>query len=235
MMEKNQVCYENLKIILKNIRSPEVLNDHPWVRSLIVQEAITHDSHLALTSPGQQLVSAIVRLFPNMQPPAAPRRGKRLDPRWGEFGLLAALYFTPFNQGTAFPTSLLDAWDRIDPAILYQVYGKTAEELSDEQIKRYQLVGTEVEYGSASTLSDWHKKALLRLTDILINRERFLSESFSKASVILRANGSQSNLPQPFVPVLHLPSANTARVIRRSLRWLATLLMLASPCLSWAD
>ncbi|MCK7500508.1 MAG: hypothetical protein MZW92_67395 [Comamonadaceae bacterium] len=120
-----------------------------------------------------------------MQPPTPPRRGKRLDPRWGEFGLLAALYFSPFNHGTPFPSSLLDAWKRIDTAILYHVYGKPAESLTGSEIQRYQLVGAEIEYGSASTLSDWHKKGLQRLADILVNRERYLSVSSSKPSILL--------------------------------------------------
>ena len=82
-----------------------------------MQEALASAPLLKETDPGQQLVSALAGLFLQMQPPAPPRRGKRLDPRWGEFGLLAALYFAPFNHGTAFPTTLLEAWARIDPAI----------------------------------------------------------------------------------------------------------------------
>jgi hypothetical protein len=158
MKEKNTDCFENLKFILKNIRNPERLDDHPWTQSLFVRETLDSIPHSTLAGPGQQLVSATVHLFSNMQPSAPPRHGKRLDPRWGEFGLLAALYFTPFNHGTPFPTSLLDAWKSIDTAILYHVYGKPAGQLAREQIQRYQLVGAEVDFGSASTLSDWHKK-----------------------------------------------------------------------------
>ena len=44
-------------------------------------------------SPGQRLVYAISRLFIQMMPATPPRRGKRLDTRWGEFGMLAAEYF----------------------------------------------------------------------------------------------------------------------------------------------
>ena len=192
MIDKDAARFENLKIILKNIRNPELLDDHPWVQSLVVQEALAGSSQLELASPGQQLVSAIARLFSNMQPPAPPRHGKRLDPRWGEFGLLAALYFTPFTHGTPFPTSLLEAWERIDTAVLYHVYEKPVESLTEAQIQRYQLVGTEIEYGSASTLSDWHKKGLQRLVDILLDRERYLSKSSSKPSVILDSNGRQA-------------------------------------------
>ena len=184
-MEKGAACFDDLKTILKQLRNPDSLDDHPWTRSLIVQEMLATSPRSRLARPGQQLANAIASLFADMQPPTPPRRGKRLDPRWGEFGLLAALYFSPFNHGTPFPTSLLDAWKRIDMAILYHVYGKPAEALTGEEIQRYQLVGAEIEYGSASTLSDWHKKGLQRLADILVNRERYLSVSSSKPSILL--------------------------------------------------
>lgn len=184
-MEKGTACFEDLKAILNHIRHPDTLDDHPWTRSLIVQEMLAGSPRPRSTRPGQQLADAIARLFAEMQPPTPPRRGKRLDPRWGEFGLLAALYFTPFNHGTPFPTSLLDAWKRIDTAILYQVYGKPAELLTESDVQKYRLVGAEIEYGSASTLSDWHKKGLQRLADILVNRERYLSVSSSKPSILL--------------------------------------------------
>jgi len=211
MIEKNPACFADLKQVLKNIRNPERLDDHPWTRSLIVQEALAGVPNLTGAGPGQQLVHAIAALFQKMQPPAPPRRGKRLDPRWGEFGLLAALYFTPFNHGTPYPTSLHEAWEKIDPAIFYQVYGKPAQELAGEQIQRYQLVGAEVEYGSASTLSDWHKKGLQRLSDILLDRERFLSTHLSKPSVIVGTSGTQN---APSGGAIRKPSLRVRRVLR---------------------
>ena len=194
MMETGIACYETLKTILKHIRNPGVLDDHPWTRSLIVQEVLSERPQWKSANPGQQLVGAIASLFSYMQPSTPPRRGKRLDPRWGEYGLLAALYFAPLNHGTPVPTSLLDAWNRIDTSILYCVYGKPAEMLSREQVQRYRLVGDEIEYGSTSTLSDWHKKGLQRLTDILVSRERFLSFSSSRPSVILEDKASPTAL-----------------------------------------
>lgn len=195
MKENDTTCFDDLKIILKNMRSPERLNDHPWTQSLIVQAALTSAPQLKETLAGQQLVGAIASLFQQMQPPAPPRRGKRLDPRWGEFGLLAALYFVPFNHGTAFPGTLLEAWARIDPAILYFVYGKPAEALQEHEVQRYQLVGEDLEYGSASTLSDWHKKGLQRFTEIILNQERLLSRTSQTPSVILGSNGHTSTIP----------------------------------------
>jgi len=191
MTEQETLCFENLKTILKNIRTPHLLDDHPWTHALIVRQALVNSPQLAGVSPGQRLVTAMAGLFSSMQPPAPPRHGKRLDSRWGEFGLLAALYFTPFNHGTPYPSTFMEAWERMAPAILYHVYGQPAEALSEEQIEKYQLVGDEVEYGSSSTLSDWHKKGLQRLAEILVDRERFLEKSTSEPSVILNENGGQ--------------------------------------------
>ena len=110
-------------------------------------------------------------------PSTPPRRGKRLDTHWGEFGILAARYFAPLQFGTPVPNTLRDAWGRIDSAILYSVYGKPVEALSPEEIKLYQLVGAELEYSCASTLSDWHKKGLQRFTEFILNHEHFLSRN----------------------------------------------------------
>ena len=118
MTDQETICFENLKTILKNIRTPQLLDDHPWTHALIVRQSQVSGPQPLGASPGQQLVAAMAELFSSMQPPAPPRRGKRLDSRWGEFGLLAALYFTPFNHGTPYPSTFMEAWERIDPAIL---------------------------------------------------------------------------------------------------------------------
>jgi len=193
MTDKNPAAFEALKEILQHARNPELLDDHPWTRSLIVQEALANDPRLEQAGPGQQLVSAIAGLFPLLKPANPPRDGLRLDPRWGEFGLLAALYFMPYNNGSSFPTSFMDAWGRIDPAILYFVYGKNADGLEEERVRKYQLVGPNLEYGAASTLSDWHRKGVQRLAEMLLNRERFLARTSSQASEILnREEGATS-------------------------------------------
>lgn len=185
MMRETATPFETLKEILRHIRDPETLDDHPWTRSLFVQEALANESQLAGAGPGQQLVSAIVGLFPQIKPANPPRRGVRLDPRWGEFGLLAAYYFLPYSNGTSFPSSLLDAWGRIDSAILYFVYDKFADALDEEELEKYRLVGADLEYGSSSTLSDWHKKGIQRLNESILNRERYLSRASAKPSTIL--------------------------------------------------
>ena len=218
MTESNSAFSEQLKQILKNVRSPERLDDHPWTHSLFVQDALRCVPQLQGASPGAQLVGAIAALFRQMQPPVLPRHGKRLDPRWGEFGLLAALYFAPFENGRAFPTSLLDAWGRIDPAILHFVYGKPPEALEEGERRPYQLVGADVEYGAASTLSDWHKKGVQRLAEILLNQERFLSRTSALPSGILGGNGRNGAIaaqPQEAVE-MPLPRAGRLRMSRRA-------------------
>jgi hypothetical protein len=60
MTEFDTACFEQLKNILKSVRSPENLNDHPWTHSLIVQEELACNPQLREASPGQQLVSAII-------------------------------------------------------------------------------------------------------------------------------------------------------------------------------
>jgi hypothetical protein len=173
---------ELLRTILENINDPEQLNLHPWTSCLFVKETVVRNPRLQKEGPGQQLVVALSELFSRMMPSTPPRRGKRLDNHWGEFGLLAARYFVPREFGTAIPISLRDAWGRIDTSILYCVYGKPPEALDEKQVKLYQLVGGDLEYACASTLSDWHKKGLQRFTEFVFNQEQFLSNNHTLQS-----------------------------------------------------
>jgi hypothetical protein len=224
-MDESTAPFETLKQILRHARQPDLLNAHPWTQSLIVQEALANDPRLVQASPGQQLIGALAGLFKQLQPANPPRAGKRLDPRWGEFGLLAALYFAPFNHGTSFPTSLMEAWCRIDPAILYFVYGKPAEALCPEEIGKYTLVGADLAYGSASTLSDWHRKGLQRFIEIVLNRERFLARNTIQPSSLLEE--PQRNVPDPAEPPTAIRSARSRRPWRFFWLGLALLLLAA--------
>ena len=168
---------EILRNILENMNNPEMLNLHPWTSRLFVKDVLKRNPALRKESPGQQLIAALSDLFSRTMPSTPPRRGKRLDSHWGEFGILAARYFAPLQFGAPVPNTLRDAWGRIDSAILYSVYGKPVEALSQEEIKLYQLVGAELEYSCASTLSDWHKKGLQRFTEFILNHEHFLSRN----------------------------------------------------------
>ncbi len=166
-----------LKEILEHLSSPGQLDDHPWAKSRMIQEAIRNSPDLAGKHPGEQLVAAITDLFPLMKPGTPPRRLKRLDTRWGEFGILAARYFAPAVYGTPVPSSLHDAWGWIDPAIELFVYGRSDGALSAEEKARYRLVGNEPEVAPASTLGDWHRNGMQRFAEILMNRESHLQRS----------------------------------------------------------
>ncbi len=190
---------EILKYILENSLRPQVLDSHPWGGSLIVLESVANTPDLQDKGSGQQLVNAIGKLFGNMMPGAAPRHGKRLDTRWGEFGILAAQYFAPLLFGSPWPVSLRDAWGRIDQSILLFVYGKSDDSLADAEKEVYKLVGDELEAAPTSTLSDWHRKGLQRLMEMILARESYLSRSMSKPAVIFQDGGSMVRADDPSI------------------------------------
>jgi len=175
---------EILRSILENALQPRLLDAHPWTRSLIVRQASVDMPELQDKSPGERLVSAISYLFIQMMPATAPRRGKRLDTRWGEFGMLAAEYFAPLLFGEPKPASLREAWGHIDQSILLFVYGKPNQPILDLEKVPYKLVGKEPEISPTSTLSDWHRNGLERLLEMILRRESYLSGILSKPVVI---------------------------------------------------
>jgi hypothetical protein len=141
---------ELLKTILSNLNAPQALDDHPWS-----------------AGSGERLAETTLAAFRRMLPPSPPRGGKRLDTRWGAFGILAAQYFAPLVSGTPFPSSLRDAWDSLDSAILLFAYGKT-DGLSEEEKARYRFAGNELQPAPNSTLSDWHRKGLEQLAGMML-------------------------------------------------------------------
>ena len=155
---------ETLKYILENSLQSHKLDSHPWAASLIVLESSANE--VQENNSGQQLVNALGKLFTTMMPSTPPKHGKRLDTRWGEFGILAAQYFAPLQFGMPLPASLRDAWGRIDQSILWFVYGKADDSLTTVEKDTYKLVGDELDIASNSTLSDWHRKGLQRLTAV---------------------------------------------------------------------
>ena len=160
--------------ILDDLGSPDRLDNHRWARSLTVDQLVAEDQTLQRMGRGYQLLAVLSKLFREMMPSVPPRRGKRLDTQWGQFGLLAALYFAPFEYATVRPTSLLDAWGRIDQAIPLFVYGKPDHDVPESQLGRYRLLAGE-EAAPNSTLSDWHTKGLERLAELFLSREQHLS------------------------------------------------------------
>lgn len=165
---------EMLRSILEHAQNPELLDDHPWIGGLIVSDAIQRDPMLLHLKPGERLLAVIGNLFTQMMPGMPPRRGVRLDTRWGEFGILAARYFAPLRFGIPFPPTLRDAWGRIDQAIQLYVFGHEDGSVSDELKAHYCLVGGEPEVAAPSTLSDWHKKGIQRLANIVREKESHL-------------------------------------------------------------
>ncbi len=183
--------FDDLKFILSRIRTPRRLDDHPWAKSLTVREAVKASPSLKDKSPGVQLTHALAELFRQTMPPTPPQGGKRLDTRWGRFGILAANYFAPLQFGRLYPRSLLDAWRRIDQAILLFVYGKPDEELNPEQVGAYRLVGDELAFPANSTISDWHRQGLQDLADLFASREQSLSASLGQPALLMDAEGAK--------------------------------------------
>ena len=178
-MKNNHDDFLALKNVLENVHQPEQIDSHPWVESLFVQEAVAKMPALAQKSPGRQLATAVSRLFPRMMPSMPPKQGKRLDPRWGEFGLLAAQYFAPLDFDVPFPATMRDAWGQIDASILLFVQKKEGMLPIEEKIARYSLLSGELEEGPASTISDWHRRGLERLAEVIGREEQHLESQRS--------------------------------------------------------
>jgi hypothetical protein len=141
-----------LKYILANLREPGKLKDHPW-------SASTNGS-------GERLVEMTAAVFNKMTPHAPPRAGKRLDTRWGAFGILAAQYFAPLILDEPFPSSLREAWNTMDRSILLFVHDRL-DGLNEDEITKYRFTGNEIEPAPNSTLSDWHRKGLEQLAEMM--------------------------------------------------------------------
>ena len=183
-MDRNSI-FRELKTILDQANSPSQLDDHPWARSLTVHQFIAKTPSLGSHSPGYQLLATLSALFWETMPSTPPRRGKRLDSRWGQFGILGALYFAPFEFGTVRPATQLDGWGRIDEVIYLFVFGRQEHKIPSEVAEHYCFVGNETEAAPISTISGWHMKGLERLVRSFINRERLLSAQLNKPSIVL--------------------------------------------------
>ena len=159
---------ELLRKILAHLRDPVALDDHPW--AIHLNSGARQHYQNGQPSPGEQLLKLVETEFRKMIPISPPRKGKRLDTRWGIFGILAAQYFAPLCRGTSFPTSLHEAWDSLDESILFFVYGP-GHELTEVELARYRFAGNEPETAANSTLSDWQRKGLEELAS-LVNIEQ---------------------------------------------------------------
>ncbi len=195
-METTTIHLDELKFILANIRHPDLLDEHPWTKSLVVRQGQNGENPLDSHRPGIRLITAISMLFKKLMPSTPPRHGKRLDTRWCQFGLLAAEYFAPFLYGTPYPTSLRDAWGRIDQVLPLFVFGKPGEELSEQESSSYRLFDENSEPTPVSTLSDWHANGLQELAALFLNTEQYLSRKLSLPSPILNPIRTSASLQE---------------------------------------
>ena len=189
---------ELLKTVLANLRDPAQLNDHPWARSIAGPRE---------TSPGARLVELVGQVFPKMLPASAPRAGKRLDTRWGAFGILAAQYFAPLTYGTPTPGSQREAWASLDHSIYLFVFGRV-DGLSPDKLACYRFAANESEPAPNSTLSDWHRKGLEQLVGLV-------------------------TLELEHMAARKKPRAKFRRIMIGSLAIFATMLLLLTAGLSW--
>lgn len=172
-----------LKNILVNINDPDNLDNHPWVNSLMVDEAINNNPGFSELSPGRRLIKTICNLFPKMMPDVPPKRGIRLDNHWGEFGIVAAQYFAPLLFNYPQPLTLKEAWQEIDKAILLFVNANQPN-LDEKDLNQYRIIGSEKEIAPYSTISDWHRKGIEQFAKCLIRYERQLETDAKISSSI---------------------------------------------------
>ena len=121
--------FETLKNVLRHVRNPEALDDHPWVHSLIVQEALMLGASggvLALVV-GVPLVWRLARVgldFRRYLGRAYAYQGVLFDPViLGHFGLWILPYVFIVAIGATVLASLYPAWyaARTDPAVALRV------------------------------------------------------------------------------------------------------------------
>ncbi len=191
-MDESEKFMDLLRKILENLNQPEKLNDHPWVESNMVAETCLRTAGLSELAPGVQLVQTICSIFRMTMPNTPPRQGLRLDTHWGEFGILAAQYFAPYEFNLPFPSSLREAWQNIDRAILLFVFNKD-KDINKEDRNRYQLIGNEPEIAPNSTISDWHRKGLEQFSNFIMQyknqsdlKAKIKEKQFSQKSPIIR-------------------------------------------------
>lgn len=191
-MDNSEQALVNLRSVLENLSKPENLSNHPWVKSRMVEEARDRNPDLSLQPPGMQLIQTISTLFSKMIPNKPPKHGLRLDNRWGEFGILAAQYFAPLLFNYPFPTSLREAWQVIDRAILLFVFGD-GKDIKEDDLNRYRLIGDEPEIAPNSTISDWHRKGLEQFAQFINQYEMQLE---SRIETEDKKTGQQSKFSE---------------------------------------
>jgi hypothetical protein len=230
-MKPSSEQVSEIKRILEQVSAPDRLDDHPWANSLLARRQAEVNAGAKGKGPGYRLVESLSGLFRQMMPSMPPKRGKRLDTRWCQFGMLAAEYFAPFEHGVTYPSSLRDAWGRMDTAIGWFVFGREAFESAPEaDLARYRLFDDEDEPAPTSTLSDWHTKGIERLAEMFLNAEQHLSQKLAQASIVLEPD--KVDMPAGTAPERRgLRSRLTNWPYWRYVRW--ALIVLAVAGAAW--
>jgi hypothetical protein len=195
MPPENKKNIESLEYILENSLHPEVLDSHPWTKSLVVGEYLAETPELKSRTPGQQLIITIAAYFTRMRPPTPPLGDNQPDESWGEFGILAAQYFAPLLFGTPIPVSLREAWMQIDQSILLFVF--ETSDVPQAQKDLYKLIGDGPGGITDSALDDWYRQGLQNLAETLAARELFLSESNGIPAVIAQTTPKRHKQKPP--------------------------------------
>ncbi|MBX3048640.1 MAG: DUF4012 domain-containing protein [Anaerolineales bacterium] len=175
---------EIIRKLLSQNKDPQLLTDHAWLNSLLVRDYSERNAK-ASGDIGYFLLRAMAELFKDMLPSTPPRRGKRLDTAWGQFGVLGAMYFAEIEFGFPAADSLRDSWGKIDNVISLYVRQKFGEGISPTEEEKYYLLSDEKEITPTSTLSDWHAKGLERFVKMLYAKERHLSSTRGESSPVL--------------------------------------------------
>ncbi len=183
-MDTERNLAEIVKELLGQHENPQKMSEHAWVHSLLVRDYGERNPKASKDS-GYLLLEALADLFKDMLPSTPPRRGKRLDTAWGQFGVLGAMYFAEIEFGFPAADSLRDAWGKIDNVISLYVRQKLGEGISQLEEEKYYLLNDEKEITPTSTLSDWHAKGLERFAKMLYAKERHLSSTRGESSPVL--------------------------------------------------
>jgi hypothetical protein len=218
-----------LRRVLNNLRTPERLDNHPWINAFFVQAITADTADFEFKSPGYRLCFSVSKLFIEVMPGTPPKRGKRLDTRWGKFGILASQYFVPYLFGLPYPGSLRDAWGGIDRAILLCRFGEQISTLSADEVRLYKLVGDEPQVTAVSTLSDWHVKGIKNFAKFIDEREQYLT--ISQPQLILVEDVPLEKGPdQPVQDVIPeaIPQKALKLWLMRLSGWLMVILVVAA-------
>lgn len=218
-LESEKPPEETVREILAHGKDAYKLADHPWAHSLLVADFKSRTGKDGNNS-GYLLLEALAELFKGMLPSTPPRRGKRLDTSWGQFGMLAAMYFAEIEFSFPAASSLRDAWGKIDNVISLYIRQKYGEDIAQAEEEKYYLLSNEREITPTSTLSDWHARGLERFSKMLYAKERRLSSNSGHPSPVLDESITTSGGEQPiprrgFLPWIAQRAGKVRRVAGR--------------------